>query len=111
LVNTYQAVTFIERLKFLLSRNVTKISKRKEKVDPLVYVTTPQRLDQNTSGLFVLATKKTFAAYFAKLLRKKTDKELNTENYPSSSNNDIQKKYRCLVCVGSNANRSGGDCK
>ena len=44
-----------------------------QKADPPpVYVATPQRLDQNTSGLFVMATKKPFAAYFAQLLRGKT---------------------------------------
>jgi len=39
--------------------------RRKQKLEPFVYVTTPQRLDQNTSGLLVVSTKKTFAAYFA----------------------------------------------
>ena len=65
-----------------------------------MYVATPQRLDQNTSGLFVAATSKRFAAHFAKLLRKKTDKLLNgkDDNIPTSSNG-IQKKYRCLVCI------------
>lgn len=49
----------------------TAASKRKQKTEQLVYVATPQRLDQNTSGLLVVATKKSFAAYFAKLLRMK----------------------------------------
>ena len=88
---------------FIATKNITKGYRRKEKVVPLVYVTTPQRLDQNTSGLFVVATKKSFAAYFAKLLRNKTNKELNTETNQStmSKNKSIQKKYRCLVCLGS----------
>lgn len=46
-------------------------SKIKQKMDQLIYVATPQRLDQNTTGLLVVATKKSFAAYFAKLLRTK----------------------------------------
>ena len=82
-------------------------TKRKTKRNPLVYVATPQRLDQNTSGLFVVATTKTFAAYFAKLLRNKADKLLNdqyattatTESKGVNISNRIQKKYRCLVCI------------
>jgi len=57
-----------------------KQSKHKQKPDPLIYVTTPQRLDQNTSGLFVVSTKKTFAAYFAKLLSHKTQYQLLNNN-------------------------------
>jgi hypothetical protein len=48
-----------------------KRNRRKQKLDQLVSVATPQRLDQNTTGLLVVATKKSFAAYFAKLLRTK----------------------------------------
>lgn len=89
-------------MSFKLSVTVTnrRTSRRKTKKDPLVYVATPQRLDQNTSGLFVAATSKSFAAYFAKLLRKKTDKLLNSQDdIIPTSNNSIQKKYRCLVCI------------
>lgn len=81
------------------TNNSTKRSKKKNSLDPLVYVATPQRLDQNTSGLFVTATKKSFAAYFANLLRKKTDKELNSETNIGTANGSIQKKYRCLICI------------
>lgn len=77
----------------------TNCGKFNPKQDPLVYVATPQRLDQNTSGLFVAATKKSFAAYFAKLLRKKTDKELKNQDTKIPNSNKIQKKYRCLVCI------------
>jgi 23S rRNA-/tRNA-specific pseudouridylate synthase len=48
-----------------------KKSKQKQKLEQLIYVATPQRLDQNTTGLLVVATKKSFASYFAKLLRTK----------------------------------------
>lgn len=48
-----------------------KRNRRKQKMEQLLYVATPQRLDQNTTGLLVVATKKSFAAYFAKLLRTK----------------------------------------
>ena len=49
----------------------SKRNKQKQKVEPILYVATPQRLDQNTTGLLVVATKKSFASYFAKLLRTK----------------------------------------
>lgn len=74
---------------------------RKQKVEPLVYVATPQRLDQNTSGLLVVGTKKTFAAYFAKLLRTKTSGQI-LENGISSqytSSCGVHKAYKCLVCI------------
>jgi len=60
-----------------------------------VYVTTPQRLDQNTSGLFVVATNKTFASYYAKLLRRKTDQQLSN----SAISDAIHKSYKCLLCL------------
>jgi hypothetical protein len=60
-----------------------------------VYVSTPQRLDQNTSGLFVVATQKSFAAYFANLLRRKTDRQLSNSNNSEA----IHKRYKCLVCL------------
>ena len=47
--------------------------------DSDIYVATPQRLDQNTSGLFLLARSKTFASYFARLLRLKTSNALEKE--------------------------------
>jgi len=81
---------------------------RKQKVEPLVYVATPQRLDQNTSGLLVVGTKKTFAAYFAKLLRTKTSGQLkvggSTTQYPS--NCGVHKTYKCLVCISPKASTS-----
>ena len=61
-----------------------------------VYVSTPQRLDQNTSGLFVVATKKSFAAYYAKLLRRKTDQQLSSNSTISDA---IHKRYKCLLCL------------
>jgi RNA pseudouridylate synthase len=87
-----------------------------------VYVATPQRLDQNTSGLLVVATSKTFASYFAQLLRYKTAELLiqhenlgsnlstsacnATDATPMSSNGTaptviggVHKLYRCLVCI------------
>ena len=71
------------------------------KEDPLIYVVPPQRLDQNTSGIFVVATKKSFAAYFAKMLRTKTDAHLNTKvtGVAKAKLGQIQKRYRCLLCV------------
>jgi 16S rRNA U516 pseudouridylate synthase RsuA-like enzyme len=85
-----------------------------------IYVSTPQRLDQNTSGLLVLATSKAFASYFAGLLRSKTHQQLlnvsndeagadasmsSSRGYSSSEDNDadhhesspIHKLYRWYV--------------
>ena len=70
------------------------------------YVVTTQRLDINTSGLLVVATKSQFAGYFAQLLRNKTDVKIarGTEKgsqieYTKSHHNNIEKGYRCLVCL------------
>ena len=93
---------------------------RQANPEALDYVTTPHRLDQNTSGLIALATKKTFAAYLAQLMRQKTAFEVpdsGTDPSPiiksgSSRNDDdddddsttdkdtgVHKAYRCLVCL------------
>lgn len=86
---------------------------RKQKEIPLIYVVPVQRLDQNTSGLFVVGTEKKFAAYFAKLLRDKTDAQLegnvgsnhmsnnitNDSHVTTPERSKIYKKYRCLVCM------------
>lgn len=66
---------------------------------PDIYVATPQRLDQNTSGLLVVATSKNFAAYFAQLLRFKTAKLLEKNTNQDESIGGIHKLYRCLVCL------------
>jgi 23S rRNA-/tRNA-specific pseudouridylate synthase len=68
---------------------------QKKKIEPLIYVGTPQRLDQNTSGLLVVATKKTFASYFAGLLQSKTRDQLRR----STRIGGVHKSYRCLVCI------------
>ena len=73
-----------------------KRKKDKQKKEPLVYISNPQRLDQNTSGLFVLSTKKEFASYFAKLLRMKTDVQLADDTRTDCA---VHKTYRCLVCA------------
>ena len=80
--------------------------------NPLVYVVAPQRLDQNTSGLFVLATQKSFASYFAMLLRNKTDAVVDVDvNMDTNQKRrrgrgrrrgGIDKKYKCLVCIRPN---------
>ncbi|KAL7554620.1 hypothetical protein ACHAWF_018537 [Thalassiosira exigua] len=77
---------------------------KKQKAEPLVYVATPQRLDQNTSGLLAVATKKSFASYFAKLLRTKTSGQLRQRSRSPSlpqytSSCGVHKSYRCLVCI------------
>jgi 23S rRNA-/tRNA-specific pseudouridylate synthase len=57
------------------------------------YVVTTQRLDINTSGLLVVATTPQFAAYFAQLLRLKTQQGIQDH---------IEKGYKCLVCLQPN---------
>jgi hypothetical protein len=84
------------------------------------YVSTPQRLDQNTSGLLVLATSKVFANYFAGLLQSKTHQQLLDVGGGASSSSSsfasagspsgdagppsscpIHKLYRwCVACLG-----------
>ena len=85
-----------------------KQKNRKQKTEPLVYVATPQRLDQNTSGLLVVASKKSFASYFAKLLRTKTSGQLaqqelladtTTSTDLRSSSCGVHKSYKCLVAI------------
>lgn len=79
---------------------------------PSTYIATPQRLDQNTSGLLVVATSKAFAAYFAQLLRYKTAKLLEPQSNETTSVDagdasasslaivgGIRKLYKCLVCI------------
>ena len=78
------------------------------------YVSTTHRMDVNTSGLLIVATTKPFAAYFAKLLRYKTEQEVRTNrigevqsqhspilasNSAESAASGIFKCYKCLVCV------------
>jgi 23S rRNA-/tRNA-specific pseudouridylate synthase len=94
-------------------RGGRRVNQRKQKVEPLVYVGTPQRLDQNTSGLLVVATRKSFASYFAGLLRSKTSGQLRGAGAPSPSCG-VHKSYRCLVCIlappgGDAANPLGGE--
>ena len=109
----------------------SKKKQRKQKKEPLIYVATPQRLDQNTSGLLVVATKKSFASYFAWLLRTKTTGQLlsgGKSRDPSSltgkngtdiarcddvspkstSSCGVHKSYRCLVCVSPSAKLEKG---
>ena len=77
-----------------------------EKKQHAIYVATPQRLDQNTSGLVAVATKKCFAAYFAELLRKKTSAQLSQGGSSRSEDCRVHKAYRCLVCISPSAESS-----
>jgi len=87
--------SFAQNIKYKRKKN----NRQKQKMEQLVYVATPQRLDQNTSGLLVVATKKSFASYFAKLLRTKTSGQLESGGISRSSSCGVHKSYRCLVCV------------
>ena len=70
-----------------------------------VYVHPTHRLDQNTSGLLVVATAKVFAAYYSALLRTKTEKRLDSKgghihsDSPGDRHEGIHKLYKCLVCL------------
>jgi 23S rRNA-/tRNA-specific pseudouridylate synthase len=92
--------------------NVAEMLRQAAKKDE-AYVATPQRLDQNTSGLLVVATNKLFAAYFAQLLRRKTDLQLSsayeTDSDDEYSSEAIHKKYRCLVCLKQDSKTSMTD--
>ena len=96
------------------STQVLSFELRNDISSPLVYVSTPQRLDQNTTGLFVISTTKAFSAYFAQLLRNKTNYHQlqlhphstttalvpNQHNIPNGKqNNLVHKTYKCLVCI------------
>ena len=64
------------------------------------------------SRLLVVATKKSFAAYFAKLLRTKTSGQLDavdagTGLAPPRSRCGVHKSYRCLVCIDPRHRRGG----
>lgn len=82
---------------------------RQESATTVPYVSTPQRLDHNTSGLLVLALSPHFAGYFSKLLAKKTSLQLNNKD---GSDNDpglggVHKLYTCLVCLQPNDGDKG----
>jgi len=59
------------------------------------YVATTQRIDTNTSGLLVVATKRVFAAYFSQLLQNKTANHIEEER----DDRTMIKEYKCLVCI------------
>jgi 23S rRNA-/tRNA-specific pseudouridylate synthase len=68
------------------------------------YATLPQRLDTETSGLLVIATKKEFASYMSRILESKTRRHVDGgQEQPPNGCVDrfdtITKKYRCLVGV------------
>jgi 23S rRNA-/tRNA-specific pseudouridylate synthase len=64
-------------------------------------VSAPHRLDNDTSGVLILAIKSSFASYMGKFLEAKTiahiEKRKQTDNKPSA----ISKRYKMLVCVES----------
>ncbi|KAL3939984.1 MAG: hypothetical protein SGBAC_005383 [Bacillariaceae sp.] len=71
------------------------------------YATLPQRLDTETSGLLLVATRPSFARYMGQLFESKTkhhhsqlEEETNrNEVVESKSIKPLTKKYRCLVVV------------
>ena len=69
-----------------------------ENAEPLSSVSTPQRLDQNTSGLLVVSTSKLFANYYSGLLRTKTERRL-LQPQEDTTKDGVHKLYRCLVCL------------
>jgi 23S rRNA-/tRNA-specific pseudouridylate synthase len=69
----------------------------------LGYASLPQRLDTETSGLMMIATKKEFSTYISKMLEQKTadhtQHDLNGKFIQATPAADITKQYRCLVCL------------
>jgi 23S rRNA-/tRNA-specific pseudouridylate synthase len=95
--NSQENVAACLQLAIMRTATTSSTSTTTEPPAPPPFVSTPQRLDQNTSGLLVAASSKIFAAYFAKLLSTKTEQQLGDSKIASLGG--IHKYYRCLVCV------------
>lgn len=68
-----------------------------------IYLSLPQRLDTETSGLLVVASKKEFSSYMSKLLDKKTT--MYIAGIDKEEMLVVRKKYKCLVHAGNNEMR------
>ena len=64
----------------------------------LSYASLPQRLDTDTFGLLLLASKPQFASYMSRIVEKKTMDSLHKQNM-SFSKSVLRKRYRCLVVM------------
>jgi 23S rRNA-/tRNA-specific pseudouridylate synthase len=95
--NSQENVAACLQLGIIRTSTTSSTSTTTEPPPPPPFVSTPQRLDQNTSGLLVAASSKIFAAYFAKLLSTKTEEQLGRSKIASVGG--VHKYYRCLVCV------------
>ncbi len=63
----------------------------------IIYLSLPQRLDTETSGILVVASKKEFSSYMSKLLDKKT---ITCITGTDKDEMLVRKKYKCLVLAG-----------
>lgn len=66
------------------------------------YISLPQRLDNDTSGLLIVSTKKEFATYMARLLQNKTEMHLlhdRSQEKKHENQQRVTKTYKCLVCL------------
>lgn len=64
----------------------------------------PQRLDTETSGLMLVATRPAFASYMGRLLQQKSSATATEPNV--TMKNSIRKQYRCLVRVQDTKDRN-----
>ena len=67
-----------------------------------VYISIPQRLDNGTSGVLLLATTPTFASYACKLMKTKTESHISHRPSRPVADSGLSKKYKCLVCIMEN---------
>jgi len=64
-------------------------------------VSVPQRLDNDTSGVLVVATNSHFASYMSKLLEAKTSAHTQGRMRLNNTPLTVTKRYKCLVCLRS----------
>jgi 23S rRNA-/tRNA-specific pseudouridylate synthase len=67
------------------------------------YASVPQRLDTDTSGLLLIASRPQFASYVSRLLEQKTrscnTRDLNQQEGENILKDSIMKRYRCLLGI------------
>ena len=64
-------------------------------------ISVPQRLDNYTSGVLVVATKSSFSSYMGRLLEAKTSTHVK-KTPQSDTASCVTKCYKCLVCLKAN---------
>lgn len=77
----------------------SSLIKRQKDFDSKFKVSVPQRLDTNTSGVLIIATKSCFASYMGKLLEEKTYSHTKMLSPSKTSSITVSKRYKVLVCL------------